>query len=186
MRKKNWLAHILLDFLEIFMISSFVFALVYIFIGQLMEVSGNSMYPTYLDKEKIIAEKVSLKFKEIYRGEVIIFQHPDIKEKHLLIKRVIALPGEIFKISGGSVYIDGKKLDEPYLESNILTNEIVNGIIKEGVDYPLDDGSYILLGDNRSQSTDSRYFGSVSKEDIIGRALLVYFPINRIRLVEQR
>jgi signal peptidase I len=186
MRKKNRLLHAILDIMEMFMISSLVFALVYVFIGQLMEVSGNSMYPTYLDQEKIIAEKVSMKFKEMKRGEVVIFQNPQIKERHLLIKRVIGLPGEVFKISGGSVYIDGSKLDEPYLESNTLTNKIENGLVKENVDYTVSENSYILLGDNRRQSTDSRYFGEVSKDNIIGRAFLVYYPIQRFRLVEQR
>ncbi len=186
MRKKGWLVRTLLDFLEVFTASALVFALVYVFIGQLMEVSGNSMYPTYLDQEKIVVEKVSLKFKEINRGEVVIFQHPQIKEKHLLIKRVVGLPGEVFRISGGFVYINGKKLDEPYLGPNIRTYELENGVIKEDVDYPIDANSYVLLGDNRIQSTDSRYFGEVSKDSIVGRSFLVYYPIQRFRLVEQR
>jgi signal peptidase I len=186
MRKKNWLARALLDFLEVFMVSALVFALVYVFIGQLMEVSGNSMHPTYLDRERIIVEKVSLKFKEIERGEVVVFQHPQVKERHLLIKRVIGLPGEVFRISGGFVYINGKKLDEPYLEPDIPTYELANGVIKENIGYPISANSYILLGDNRAQSTDSRYFGEISKDSIIGRAFLVYYPIQRFRLVEQR
>jgi signal peptidase I len=186
MGKKIKLKQILLDFFEVLVISSLVFAIVYVFIGQLMEVSGNSMYPTYLDKERIIAEKVSLKYKEIKRGEVVIFQHPTIKERHLLIKRVIALPGETFRISNGFVYINGVKLNEPYLQKDKPTNEIANGVILENVDYTLDSDSYILLGDNRTQSTDSRYFGGIHKENIIGRAFFVYYPLNRIRLLEQR
>lgn len=186
MSKLKGFKHAVLDFLEIFAISLLVFALVYVFIGQLMEVDGNSMYPTYLNQEKIVTEKVSMKFKQIKRGEVIIFQHPQIKERHLLIKRAVGLPGEIFKISGGSVYINGNKLIEPYLESGVLTKEIEYGVIQEDVDYPIPEHTYVLLGDNRGQSTDSRYFGAVLKDNIIGRAFLVYYPIQRFRLVEQR
>lgn len=186
MRKKNWFIHATLDFVEILMIVSAVFALVYVFIGQLLEVEGNSMYPTYLTKERIIAEKVSLKFKEIHRGEVIIFQQPLLSEKHLLIKRVVGLPGETFRISDGFVYINGEKLSEPYLSNNIVTNSRINDRIVENVDYKINENFYILLGDNREESTDSRYFGQVSKEFIVGRALLVYSPLNRIRIVEQR
>ena len=184
MRKKSCLVRTLLDFLEVFLISALVFALVYVFIGQLMEVSGNSMHPTYLDKERVIVEKVSLKFKEIGRGEVVIFQHPQIRERHLLIKRVIGLPGEVFRISGGSVYINGNKLDEPYLAPGVQTFELANGVIKENVDYPIAANSYVLLGDNRAQSTDSRYFGEISKDSIIGRLFLVYYPIQDFKLVE--
>jgi signal peptidase I len=173
------------DLVEMLIMCSLIISLVYIFVGQLLEVDGNSMYPTYLNGERLVAEKISLRYKEISRGEVVVFQHPDIPEKHLLIKRVIALPGETFEMKNGLVYINGQKLEEPYLQSSTVTQEISGGIYKEGVKYTLDNNSYVLLGDNRGQSTDSRYFGPVNKDKIIGRVVLVYHPLNRFRLLER-
>jgi signal peptidase I len=177
--------HVILDLTETLMICSLVFAVVYVFIGQLLEVEGNSMFPTYHDGERMIAEKISMRYKEIKRGEVVIFQHPGYSEKHLLIKRVIGLPGETFEMKDGFVYINDEKPDEPYIQNNILTQEIKGGILKENVKYTLEPDSYILLGDNREQSTDSRYFGPIGKDKIVGRAMLVYQPLSRFRFVEQ-
>ena len=167
------------------MIGSTVFVLVYIFLGQLMEVEGNSMFPTYHDKERLVVEKLSLKYKNLERGEVVIFQHPNIEQRHPLIKRVVGLPGETIRIAGGNVYINGEKLDETYIESDNPTEETTGGIVEEGVGYDIDENSYFMMGDNRQNSTDSRYFGAVKKEKIIGRSLLIYYPVNRIRLAEQ-
>lgn len=186
MRKKGWLLDSVLDFTEILVISTTIFAVVYVFVGQLLEVSGNSMFPTYHDKEKMVAEKVSLKYNPIQRGEVVIFQHPNYQEKHLLIKRVIGLPGETLVLRNGLVYVNDEKLDEPYIESNVVTKQLENGLIKEGEEYEIPSDSYVLLGDNREQSTDSRYFGAVKRENIIGRPILVYYPLKSLRIAQQR
>ncbi len=170
---------IILDIFEITLICTSVFIIMYFFVGQLLEVTGDSMYPTLHDKEQIVAEKISIKVKDLKRGEIIIFEHPNEKGK-LLIKRLIGLPGETIRIEDEKVYINGSELIEPY-----LTNTKTEGqsYIKEGIDYKIPDDSYILMGDNRSKSTDSREWGYVSKELIVGRGVFVYYPINRIRLV---
>lgn len=184
MRKRINIFDALLDFTEILILATTVFAVVYVFIGQLLEVYGGSMIPNFIDGERLIAEKVSIKYKPLTRGEVVVFQDPNSTIRRLLIKRVVGLPGEAIKLSNGLVYINGEKLDEPYLDSNVPTNVLKNGLIKENEEYPIAQNTYILLGDNREQSTDSRYFGSVKKDSIIGRVFLIYYPINKIRLVE--
>lgn len=183
-KRKYNLLHFIVDFFEVSIISATLFAITYIFIGQLTEVSGNSMYPNYLDKEKIIAEKVSIKVRPIKRGEVVIFVKPNTQERYILIKRVIGLPGEIIKLSQGYVYINGEKLDEYYLDSHVNTNEIQDGVLLENTEYEIPSNSYILLGDNRGESTDSRYFGPVPGDNIIARAVIVFYPIDRIRIVK--
>jgi len=179
-KKRNFIITAFLDFFEVVFIGIAVFVIVYIFVGQLMEVNGSSMEPNFQNKEQIIAEKVSLGFKKLQRGEVIIARQPQNPEK-LLIKRVIGLPNETIKISQGKVYINEKELDEPYLPKNTTTIE--DSTIKEDVIYKIPEESYIIMGDNREDSTDSRSWGAVPKDLIVGRALLVYYPLKEIKFV---
>lgn len=152
----------------------------YFFVGQLLEVTGDSMYPTFHDKEQIIAEKVSIKVKELERGEILIFEHPNEKGR-LLIKRLIGLPGETIKIKNGKVYINGKELNEPYLSDTTTEGQ---SFIKDGLEYKIRENTYVMMGDNRLKSTDSREWGFVDKELIVGRGVVVYYPFNRIRLIK--
>ena len=179
MKFRNMLA-ILGEFFEITCIMAAVVVLSYIFVGQLLEVSGESMFPTFHDKEQLVAEKVSLSYKEPERGEVMIFEHPTQKGA-LIIKRVIGLPNEDLTIKNGSVYINGNILNEPYLSADTKTEG--NIIIKEGTNFRIPDRSYVVLGDNRDKSTDSRYWGVINRDNMVGRGLFVYFPIRNFRLL---
>ena len=169
---------IFLDFFEIVFIASTVFIFVYFFVGQLLRVTGDSMYPTFIDGEQIIAEKISIKFKNLQRGEILIFKHPQ-NENRLLIKRVIALPGESLNLINGKVFIDGVELLEPYLQPNVKTYGLKT--IADNTDFEVPADSYVLMGDNREQSADSREFGPISKTMIVGRAFLVFYPFDSIR-----
>lgn len=151
----------------------------YFFVGQLLEVTGDSMYPTFYDKEQIIAEKLSIKVKDLKRGEILIFEHP-FEKGRLLIKRLTGLPGETIRIRGGKVFINNVALEEPYLD-NITTEG--QSFLKEGLEYKIPENAYVMMGDNRIKSTDSREWGFVKKDLIVGRGVLVYYPLNRIRLV---
>ena len=172
----------LLEFFELTLIGALVFVIVYIFIGQLLEVSGNSMEPTFHDKEQIVAEKLTINISNINRGDVVIFNDPTEKDK-LVIKRVVGLPNEKIKIENGSIYIDGNLLEETYLSKDTYTNLKYNHKLKEGEEYEIGKDSYIVLGDNRDNSRDSREWGALHRNSIIGRALLVYYPLKDIGLV---
>ncbi len=178
---KRSIFDILLDFIEITIIGATIFLLVYLFLGQLLEVTGESMEPTLHDKEQVIAEKLSTRFKPLERGEIVIFRHPE-EHTRLLIKRVIALPLEKIKLENGQVFINDVVLAEPYLAPGILT--LGNQSIEEGEEYNVPPYSYVLMGDNREKSSDSRTLGAIREELIVGRALLVYYPLNSIRLIE--
>ncbi|KKS34236.1 signal peptidase I [candidate division WWE3 bacterium RIFOXYB1_FULL_43_24] len=180
MVRKSSIKNTIADIIELFLIGTTVFILVYILVGQFLEVSGSSMYPYLHDREQIIAEKLSIKFDPVKRGEVIIFWHPKTKSD-LLVKRVIGLPGEIIKIQNGFVFINGKKLEEPYLSEAVVTR--ATDFLTEGQEHKIAEDYYIVMGDNRSESTDSRYWGPIQKETIIGRALLVFYPFENIRLL---
>lgn len=178
--KKRSFLTILFDFLEIAIISATIFLLVYLFVGQLLEVTGDSMHPTLLDKEQVIAEKLSIKFNPVERGDIVIFKHPEQNDK-LLIKRVIGLPFDNIKIVDGNVFINSKQLNEFYLEPSVVTQP--NKFITEGLEYTIPEYSYILLGDNREKSSDSRVFGPVREELIVGKAAAVYYPFSNIRII---
>jgi signal peptidase I len=169
-----------LDFTEILIIATCVFFVIYFFIAQLLKVSGDSMLPTFEDGEQIIAEKVSIKVKPLTRGELIIFRHPQQKDI-LLIKRVIGLPNETIKISKGKVLINGIELSEPYLAENTVTQE--EKVLLNGIDYKIPSNAYVVMGDNRSMSADSRTWGPVSKDDLVGRVVLIYYPLKNFRFL---
>lgn len=174
-------SEVLLDFIEIATIGASVFILVYLFVGQLLEVSGDSMDPTLYNEEQIIAEKISLAFKPLERGEIVIFRHPE-KQDRLLIKRVIGLPGDTFRFSDGNVILNDSILDEPYVDDPTYVNS--NNTLVEEENYVIPEKAYLLLGDNRIESADSRSFGTIKQELIVGRALLVYHPVKNFRIIE--
>ncbi len=169
----------LLDFFEVVFIGAAVFAVVYVFIGQILDVTGSSMYPTFVNGEKIIAEKVSIKLEPPVRGEVVILKYPS-NPNNLLIKRVVGLPGEVLKIQSGFVLINGSKLSESYLTRGVLT--LGNTAIPDDTDYQIPSNSYVVMGDNREESSDSRTFGAISTSLITGKAFLVVYPLNKIRV----
>lgn len=180
-KKKASLFDIILDLIEITIIGATIFLLVYLFLGQLLEVTGDSMEPTLHDKEQVVAEKLTTRFQPLERGEIVIFRHPE-QHSRLLIKRVIALPQDTIKLEEGQVYLNEQLLDEPYLAPGTTTSG--NKEIVEGELYTVPNYSFVLMGDNRSKSSDSRSLGAIREELIVGRALLVYYPLSSIRLIE--
>lgn len=170
-----------LDLFEIVLICLCVFLLAYLFVGQLLEVTGDSMYPNFHDKDRVLSEKISIKFTDVQRSEIIIFEHPTEKNR-LLIKRVVGLPGETIKISNGRLYINGVILEEPYLNTTVNTTQ--EQAFVENQEYKIPDDSFVVMGDNRSKSTDSREWGFLSKKLIVGRAVLIYFPIEHIKFIK--
>ena len=186
MRTKNYgkiVIQALIDLIEYTLIGTAIFFFTYIFAGQLLRVTGDSMVPTFHDGEQIIAEKISVKLEDPKRGEIIIFKHPTNPGK-LIIKRLIALPGETVKISQGTLYINGEKFNEPYLSPQTATTG--GQIIQENTEFKVPADSYVLMGDNRNASTDSREWGPIKKDLIVGKGFIVYYPINKMRIISEQ
>jgi signal peptidase I len=181
MRKGKKLISALLDFCEILFISCAVFVVVYAFVGQLIQVDGMSMYRIFLNNDRIISEKLSLNYKALARGEVVIFFDPR-NPNGILIKRVIGLPNETLKISAGKIHINDNVLEESYLPDDIST--VGGAVITEDLNYQIPDKSYVLLGDNREASTDSRDFGAVSEKYVTGRPVVLFYPLNRFKVLQ--
>jgi signal peptidase I len=133
-----------------------------------------SMTPTLEVDDRLLVDKVTLRTREIRRGDIIVFKRPEeFTDKTVkdLIKRVIALPGETIEGRDGKVFVNGKELAEPYLVKGVVTSPFA------AVRVPVD--NYFMMGDNRGESFDSRQWGTIEREDVIGRALVRIWPISR-------
>jgi len=142
---------------------------------QAVHVEGLSMFATLNDNDYLIADKIDYRFHPPQRGDIIILRPPTDNSKDF-IKRVIALPGERLLIRDGIVYINGNKLDEPYLPEAWTTfnNWPTNG--SDG--QVMGPNEYFVMGDNRNRSQDSRIFGPITRDRIDGRAWFRIWPLS--------
>ncbi|MHC1716714.1 MAG: signal peptidase I [Candidatus Dojkabacteria bacterium] len=174
------ISQFILSFLETVVVALVISVVLYLFIMTPHEVVGNSMHPTYKNGEYLMANKISYRIGDPKRGDVIIFKYSDTQD---FIKRVIGLPGDTVMLKDGHLYINDKILDESkYLSDTIYTNG--GNFLKEGESKVVPDGQYFVCGDNRPHSSDSREFGPIKKENIKGKAWVVYFPFSEFRIVQ--
>jgi signal peptidase I len=142
--------------------------LINVFVGQATRVEGQSMEPNLHSEQRLVVEKLSYRFHGPQRFDIVVLNVASQGEE-LLIKRVVGLPGETVEIKDGGVYIDGKRLEEPFTDE--YTQSGRHGQVTVP---PL---HVYVLGDNRDRSNDSRSFGPVPIENVIGRAWLSYWPL---------
>jgi signal peptidase I len=168
------------DFLETIVVALSIFVVVYLFLVQPHEVKGSSMEPNFHNNEYILTDKISYRFSLPKRGDVIIFKAPSNPDVDY-IKRVIGTPGDRVKVEGGSVYVNDRKLEEPYLRD--ATTLFPGSKLTEGMDITVDQNYYFVLGDNRPHSSDSREFGPISKTSIVGKAFFRYWPVSEFGIL---
>jgi signal peptidase I len=150
----------------------FIALVINVFVAQATVVDGPSMQPTLTYNQRVIVEKITYQWRGPRRGDVIVFEVPH--EEEPLIKRVVALPGETIEIRDEAIYVNGQQLSESWATQ------------PGGPDYPattLPPLHVFVLGDNRANSRDSRYFGPVSRDQIIGRARLIYWPVEALQAI---
>lgn len=171
------------EFFETLVIFGAIFATIYLFIAQFHKVSGNSMLPTLQNGNYIVTEKVSYKFRNPKRGEIIVLKDPKDQSEDF-IKRVIALPGDTILIKNDTLYINGHILQENYLPRGTPTRS--GAFITEGTPVKVGSDQYFVFGDNREHSSDSRDWGPITKEEIVGRAFFRYYPFSSIGLLTNK
>lgn len=170
-----------IDFFETLVIAGGIFVVIYAFLFRPFQVNGQSMFPTFHDGEYILTNLIALRLEPLKRGDVIVFKAPVDAEKDF-IKRVIGLPGDKVMVSGGKVYINGKQLDESaYLDSHVKTGP--GAYLGEGQTITVPPNNWFVMGDNREFSSDSRECGLVSKDKLIGKSMVVYWPPQRFRFI---
>jgi len=171
---------VIFEIIETFALSAAVYLIISIIIGSIEVVWGSSMEPNFHTNERILVDRISKKIRKYNRGEVVVFFPPNDESKHY-IKRVIGIPGDIIKILDCKVLIsrDGEKyvLDEYYLSEEECTTG--GNKISEGRSLRLAEDEYLLLGDNRDSSIDSRFLGLIKEDKIIGRVIFRFWPIDK-------
>lgn len=171
----------LLDSIQTFLIAAAVFLVIYVFLFRPFEVNGVSMYPNFYDKEYVLTNLIILRFENPKLGDVIVFKAPPDPNKDY-IKRVIGLPGDSIMVKDGSVYRNGNLLDESkYLKPSVKTYD--GAFLKNAQAVNVPQNEYFVFGDNRGESSDSRDWGLVKRDEIIGESLFVYWPLNRMRFI---
>ncbi|MEA3406832.1 MAG: signal peptidase I [Chloroflexota bacterium] len=166
---KSWLR----ELVESVLPALVIVLVINVFLAQATRVEGQSMEPNLHNNQRLIIEKVTYRFNKPEHGDIVVL-HPPQQSGEPLIKRVIGVPGETLEIHDGQVYIDGQVIDEPYLDQPTW-----------GTFGPIlvPEGHVFVMGDNRRASNDSRAFGVVAFEDIIGRAWVRYWPLSEIGTV---
>jgi signal peptidase I len=151
------------------------------FVGQRTHVNGDSMNVTLEDGDNLIVDKLSYRFSEPERYDIIVFPY-QYQEKTYYIKRIIGMPGETVQIIDGMVYIDGEMLDESYGKEVMQYSGVASDPIELGND------EYFVLGDNRNNSSDSRdpSVGNIKEDQIIGKAFIRIWPLNKFGILKHQ
>jgi len=174
---KNWGEPLLIAGIFALLIRTFLFAP--------YKIPTGSMIPTLLVGDKIFVEKISYRFKEPQRGDIMVFKYP-VDRKKDFVKRLVGLPGERIEIRGGVILVNGRSLSEPPFSGtyyyNVDRDDWKLGHAEQVFEVPED--SYFVLGDNSANSSDSRNWGFVARRDVVGKAKFIWWPIPRIRSVK--
>jgi len=157
--KKNYIKEFLPYFIVILVV-----IFIKIFVFSPIRVNGASMNPTLNDKDIMILDEISYRFSEIERFNIVVVK----EENEYLIKRIIGLPGEKIEYKDNKLYIDGKYVKEDFKHMETMDFSTTLG-----------EDEYFIMGDNRTNSTDSRIFGPISRDEIIGKTSLTILPISR-------
>ncbi len=163
-----WLRDVLISIAASFAIITFLY--------QPVRVEGTSMQPELRDQDRLFINKFAYRFESISRGDVVVFHYPRDPEKSY-IKRVIALPGDTLSIDEGRVYVNGKKIDEPYVPRRYHDERSI-------AEMTIPPNEYFVMGDHRSISSDSRDFGPVPRNMIYGKAAFIYWPADNMGVVK--
>ena len=177
--------------------------LIRFFIGELRWIPSGSMHPTLVEKDRLFVEKVSKPFRQLQRGDIVVFYPPDVRLRKnfwavfsrltgiycldiAYIKRIIGVEGDKFEIKKDSkgdwyVYINDIPLDEPYILSKKDWTPCRDDMYCGPFVVP--EGQYFMMGDNRGNSQDSRFWGFLPKDRVIGRAYFIFWPFNRAKML---
>jgi signal peptidase I len=177
----------LFEIVETLVLTLVIFFVIQTFVAQPYQVQQQSMERTLEPFQYVLVDKLTPRWDAYDRGDIVVFDPPEswTPDPTPFIKRVIGLPGDVVEVrDDGDVYVNDVRLDEPYLFANAAG-------IREPTDAPPDqsrwvvpDGQLFVMGDHRRSSADSRVFGPISREDVVGRAFLRYWPLDTLGILQ--
>ncbi|MEZ5125711.1 MAG: signal peptidase I [Thermoleophilia bacterium] len=173
----------LLEYVVLALIAFAVALLVQAFLIKPYRIPSESMQNTLLIGDRVLVDRISWRFTEPERGDIVVFHPPE--GGPVLIKRIVGMPGDKLATRDGKLLVNGQPLDEPYVRTTSAgpepTDPFLNGLAWSlEVPYVVPDGEYYMMGDNRTNSADSRRFGPVARDQLVGKAVARYWPIGRI------
>jgi signal peptidase I len=181
--KKSSTSRTIIEYVVLAVVAIAVALLIQAFLVKPYRIPSESMENTLLIGDRVLVDRVSWRFSEPARQNIVVFHSP--LAGPVLIKRIIGMPGDEISLKDGAVYINGKKLDEPYVRQlkgrPVPSDPFDNGLPWSlQTPYKVPAGSYFMMGDNRIDSGDSREFGPVPRGQLVGKAFARYWPPNRI------
>jgi signal peptidase I len=182
-RKKASPGRTILEYVVLAAVAIAVALLIQQYLVKPYRIPSESMENTLLIGDRVLVDRISWRFTDPARGDIVVFHSPN--PGPVLIKRIIGMPGDTISLKDGAVYINGVKLNEPYVRT-IAGKPEPSDPFDNGLPWSLQQpykvpaGSYFLMGDNRTNSGDSREFGPVPRSQFVGRAFARYWPLNRI------
>lgn len=172
------------EWLRAFILAIVLFILIRTFLFAPFIVDGESMAPTLHSGERLIVTKAVYLWGEPKRGDIVVFHATQTRD---YIKRVIGLPGDTVEVRDDRLYINGKEVPEPYLEEYRRKTQQAGLVLTEDFGpQQVPEGSYFVMGDNRRNSQDSRMIGAIPKDQIVGRADVVFWPLPSFRILKGR
>ena len=168
--------------IECAVVAGALFVVIYAFVFQFHEVSGESMFPNFKNKEYVLTSLLPARLNSLKKGDVVVFHSP-IDQDRLYIKRIIALPGDTVSIQRSRVYVNGGLLNESaYLVPTTRTSGAQ--FLRDNQTKRVLEGTVFVLGDNRDNSSDSREWGFLEKKRVVGRSMYRVWPITEFKIIK--
>lgn len=161
-----------MEILQSLLVAAVLAFIIHTFIMQNFRIPSGSMEPTLQIQDYIFASKITYRFNEPKRGDIVVFKYPRDTSRYF-VKRLIAVGGETVALKGGKLYINGELVPEDYLPQGLSFDDDYGPVT-------VPEGNYFMLGDNRNNSSDSRDWGFVSRDLIVGKEIFIYWPPGRI------
>lgn len=177
-KQQNRWVYWLVELVELVVVAGSAAMLIRTFVAMVSVVPTGSMIPTLMIGDRLIVDRVTYRFRDPVRGEIVVFQ--SVVDDKDYVKRLVGMPGETIVISNGMVYANQKEVF--FAGVNIQQDDPQSDIANMGP-YVIPAGHYFMMGDNRNNSRDSRFWGTVPRRNIFGKALFTFWPFNRMQVL---